>query len=100
VTAVDLKALEEEALSRVPDRQGVEFTYGDVTFRVAPARCWPLDVQFRVADGDVMALERVMGAGVLQTLRDAGMTQAGFEMLLAELRPEGTGGPPLPRSSA
>lgn len=100
MTAVDLDALEAEALARVPDRHGVEFTYRDVVFRAPPGRCWPLDVQRRLAEGDLEALDVVLGQGTFAALCAAGMTQAGFEALLGRLRPDGAGGPPLPKSSA
>ena len=96
MTAIDLDALEAEALAMAP--AGIEFTYRGVTFTVPPAKAWPLSVQRRLAHGDVDALDGVLGGTTFAALADAGLTQAGFEQLLDRLQ-KAAGGPPLPASS-
>lgn len=97
MTAVDLDALEAEALATAP--AGVPFSYRGVEFTVPPAKCWPLSVQRRLAHGDVDALDEVLSGTTFEGLANAGLTQAGFEALLDRLQ-KMAGGPPLPRSSA
>jgi hypothetical protein len=83
VTAIDVKQLAAEKL--IP-RQGIEFSYGDVTFKCPPRQAWPLEYVEWMAEGSPeKALDAMTEPGTYARLRDAGMTAGEMGLVLEAL---------------
>lgn len=103
MTAVDLKALRDEALAGDPGgefQQGIPMTFDGIGFRVPPLALWPLKVMKAARTvGPDAALELLLGPGTADQLLDAGFVMDDFERLVQKASPPGTA-PPTVRSSA
>ena len=105
MTVRDLEALREESLAADETgqyRQGYEFTFGGIAFRVPPQRLWPMKVVRHARNGELdLALAVLVGDETADALIEAGMLLDDFERVGALASgPDGGGtGPPGGRSS-
>jgi hypothetical protein len=98
VTALDLDALEAEALGRT---EPASINYRGVELEFPPPAAWPISLMRRLQrDGDLGVLDEVMGKGAVGQLSDAGLTVAGLRLMLERLGVDIGSGPPLSESSA
>ena len=103
MTAVDLKALRDEALAGEDGetyRQGIPMMFEGIEFRVPPLRLWPMRVmRAQRTEGVDVALELLLGAEVADALIDAGFVLDDLDRLAKASAPEGSV-PPTRLSSA